>query len=593
MQLYNNKKYLQEVLLMIRPTVFSLLVLVFSICGPSCIVFAQSSIKDSTRMGLPTVNKYWKTVINYTSKEKKNINELPVRTNIKKSVTLGVHNLNVQFDRDRNNEPYFYCLRRNDSTGEMKHAVEIGIPHVVGRSMLGSEMADWKMGITFPADGFKIYEKYARMSFDNPDHLNSFYKDGERGVELHNMREGLWSLWALLKADKTSWARDKARKMLETLHKMSDTTGMWKNELIKKYVSVPVTGASVDNQARMIEPLIAYFMETQDTLALSLARQYSKLGVTQLLDSTGRITPFGKSSGHIHSITSSISGIAQYAVMVNDTSLINRCVQFFKNGLQEYFSSWGWGDEVMPDHPANVVSQGEINQTGDVIRAALYLAEYGKTELYEVAERYLRSSLLPAQVWPEDLKGFLKENKDPKNDSEKDILNRCKGGYGFPLPNARMKTGDYPVETQDITSGAVHSLVTCWTHILTRKNGNQQLNLLFDAENESVSVKSHLPKLGSIEISAKTDVQFMVRIPEWVDRRSIVIKLNSKKIKNVFQGDYLSISDLRQGDKALIKFDVPCKTESERVDGTTYVTTWIGNQLIAIDPKGTLSRLPF
>ncbi len=556
-------------------------------CSSASALFAQA------KMNHPKLIKQWNCTDLFISETKTDIDKLGIRVDIKKAVELSVHCLTNQFDRDKQNEPYFYCHRRDDGTGEMRHAVEIGIPHVVGRSMLGCEIAHQKVGITFPSEAFDIYEYYCRQSFDNADHLNSFYKDGRRGVEMHNMREGLWSLWALIVGRDSEWAKDMAHKMLISLDNMTDNKGKWSNELTKKNYFSITGGIMADNQARMVDPLLAYYAATNDELALKLAGMYARVGLNTLYDNEGRFTPYGQSSGHIHSITSSLSGITRYAILKNDKEMIAKCVRIIEKGVPEYFSSWGWGDEVMPAHPANVISQGEINQTGDVIRTALYLGATGYTKYYELAEQYLRSMLLPSQLWEDDLNVFLRETINPKDDSEKDVLSRSLGGYGFPLPNARMRSAEYPVETQDITSGAVHALAECWEHKLVSENNQCKLNLLFDGTNDDFDIKSYLPKEGLIEFTAKTNKMLLIRMPMWVNNKSIKLSINGKDRQPVIEHGYLKVAGLATGDKGSVIFDIPCKIEEETVDGSVYKTTWIGNQIIDITPRGELSPLPF
>ncbi len=555
--------------------------------------YAQNAEETSGRMVSPELIQNWQNVNDFSRETGIDVNSLPVRKDIIKAIELSVHCLTNQFDRDRQNEPYFYCLRKVDGTGEMKHAVEIGIPHVVGRSMLGCEIAHQNVGIAFPSEAFDIYEYYCKQSFDNADHLNSYYKDGRRGVEMHNMREGLWGLWALIVGRNSEWAKDMARKMLESLDKMTDDDGKWSDELAKKNHFSITGGIMPDNQARMIDPLLAYYEVTGDKQALKLAEGYARVGLDVIFDNEGKFSPFGQSSGHIHSITSSLSGITQIAIRRNKKKMLDKCIRIMQNGVPEYFSSWGWGDEVMPEHPANVVSQGELNQIGDVVRTALYLGEAGYSEYYEMAEKYLRCMLLPSQYWLDDLQVFLKEKDDPKSDSEKDILSRALGGYGFVLPNARIRDSEYPVETQDITSGAVHALSECWKHVLINNKKDCKYNLLFSVANNNFDIKSYLPQKGLIEIKVKVDKTLFVRIPDWVKSSSIVLLINGEKESFVIEDGYLKIQNSKPGSSCSIMFDIPCSIEQETVDGVVYVTTWIGNQVIDIKPRGIISPLPF
>ena len=112
--------------------------------------------------------------------------------------------------------------------------------------------------------------------------------------------------------------------------------------------------------------------------------------------------------------------------------------------------------------PPNLLSRGEINQTGDVVRTALLLGDAGYTAYYELAERYLRSMLLPTQYREEDLRRIIHENEQPRSDAERDVLRRSTGGFSMQFPNDRSREGGWPISTLDITSGAVHAMSECY-----------------------------------------------------------------------------------------------------------------------------------
>lgn len=56
----------------------------------------------------------------------------PIRTDVREAIELGVRHLNNLYDRDKDDEPYFFVNREADGTGKMRHSVNIGIPHVRG-----------------------------------------------------------------------------------------------------------------------------------------------------------------------------------------------------------------------------------------------------------------------------------------------------------------------------------------------------------------------------------------------------------------------------------------------------------------------------
>lgn len=552
------------------------------------------------RMKPPRIVQAWPSVEAYLQEEpgSPKPSALPIRTNIKDAIAIGMRHMNSLFDRDRDNEPFFYVNCMADGTGKMFHSVNIGIPHVVGRCLLACMMGEKATGIPFPEEGLQILERYCKSSFDNPDNLNSYFdpeKEGARCIEFHNMREGLYGLWALIAGRDSQWARDKAHAMLVTLDSVTDAEGRWSLDLIaQRGMKDRCFGVCVPNAARMVDPLLAYYDCTGDPLAMKLAGLYANQGLNTMFTTEGRFADMEKSSGHVHSITSSLSGIADYAVRTQNRPMLDACVSIMERGVPEYFSSWGWGDEVFPEHPADVVSRGEINQTGDVVRAALLLGNAGYPRFYDLAERYLRGMLLPVQHREAELREFLKDKENPADDSERDVVRRSVGGYAMQRPNDRMRPGDWPVSTLDITSGAVHAMSACYQQRVKVTEDSCTVNLLFDCDNDVVKIQSGLPLTGRVTFTARQAMKrFRLRVPDGVDPATLHAELNNKAHAFPMDGIYADVGALKPGDTGTITFDLPCRREKETVDGVEYTTTWIGNQIVEILPRGEVSPLPF
>ncbi|MCC6486498.1 MAG: hypothetical protein IT364_03290 [Candidatus Hydrogenedentes bacterium] len=552
------------------------------------------------RMVPPRIVKSWPNIDAFLADGNGSLNPqtLPIRTDIREAITLSVQHLNSLYDRDKDNEPFFFVNREADGTGKMRHSVNIGIPHVVGRCLLGCMIAEQAAQVPFPQDGLAILDRCCKSSFDNPDHLNSYYdpeRGGERFVEFHNMREGLYGLWALISGRQSEWAKETAHQMLVALDSITNEEGLWSIDLASDpAVRDRWMGLAPANAARMVDALLAYHECSGDPLALKLAGLYARQGLKTIFLEDCRFAPIDRSSGHVHSITSSLSGIAAYAVRTGDAEMLNACARIMDVGVPEYFSSWGWGDEVFPEHPADVISRGEINQTGDVVRTALILGAAGQPHYYEMAERYLRGMLLPTQHREEELRAILRDKPNPADDSERDTVRRSIGGYAMQLPNDRMAPGDWPISTLDITSGAVHAMSECYRQRTTRADGAYRMNLLFDYEDEAIAIASHLPQEGHIEFQAKANIPGLdIRIPEWVDAGTIEIESGGQQVPLNVTGSFAHIGALSAGQEGHLSFAVPCKREKETVDGVEYTTTWIGSQLIDIAPRGTQSPLPF
>src|SRR5690606_31163485 len=124
--------------------------------------------------------------------------------------------------------------------------------------------------------------------------------------------------------------------MLRKLDAITDSNGIWSRQLAEDKGFAPVSGGIADNQARMIDPLLAYYSATKDELAIELASDYAHVGLRDIFEPDGKFKPYGKSTGHIHSITSSLSGIIAYAGLVGDTAMLSFCTRIMDNGVPEY-----------------------------------------------------------------------------------------------------------------------------------------------------------------------------------------------------------------------------------------------------------------
>jgi len=522
---------------------------------------------------------------------------LPIRTDLREAIARSAQHLTSLFDRDRADEPFFYSNRREDGTGEMHHSVNIGIPHVVGRCLLGVLVAEEATGLPAASEGVEILRRYCKVAFDDPNHLNSYVdpqRDNQRFIEFHNMREGLYGLVYLIAQRSDPWARAEAERMLQSLASMTDSEGRWSAELAyQRGFAKRLEGVSIMNAARMVDPLLKYHRLTRSELALKLASGYARQGLKTGFTEDGHFTAMERSSGHIHSITSSLSGMIDYAILTGDQPMLDQCRRILRVGVPEYFSSWGWGDEVMPEHPANVIGRGEINQTGDIIRAALLLGAAVDPTYYDLAERYLRSMVLPTQHRERELARILKDAPNPANDSQRNVLRRSIGGFAMQLPNDRMRPGHWPISTLDITSGAVHAMSECWKAMIQSTGQVTRVNLLFDCRNQDFEIFSRLPLCGQINFSAHGTNVLMIRIPPWVEAKTLRLMVNRETRAVELKFGYLVINGLKPGAQGCVTFDVPYKVEKEMVDGTQYTTTWGGNQILNISPRGPESPLPF
>ncbi len=553
------------------------------------------------------------------------LSELPIRTEIEPAVARSVRSLcaHMNWDRsrlpplsdpanreclpyaaDRYPELYWGSNRRVDGSGylypgERAHAFDTGVAHVVGRMLWGFLLAEETSGIRPPGRAVEVLRQYCREMYENPDHLGAFVdpaREYRRFIVCHDIREGFLGLLALARARDDEWAVGQAREVLATLEKITDEAGhlsLVKSQEAGMQDRLLGAGNDATTSGRLVEPLIEYYEFSGEERALLLAGRYARATHDSTFTPQGRFRKAARSGGHIHSITSSLCGITRYAILANDEDLLRKCRQIMDIGVDEYASSWGWVDEVTPDHPANEIGRGEINQTGDVIRTSLLLGAAGYPEYYELAERYLRGTLLPVQHRQTDLAKCLTDNDSPQGDPERDVPQRVVGGYAMFLPNDRVQPGEWPLTTPDIISGAVHGLCECRRHQCTSDREVWRVNLLLDFEGDGLTLRSGLPQNGEISFRTRAAKTLLIRLPGWVDPDTLELVVAGRRQPVVVEGGYIRITGLGPGGEGVLRFLVPCKVEKETVDGTEYTTTWLGNQIIEILPRGLVSPLPF
>ena len=119
-----------------------------------------------------------------------------------------------------------------------------------------------------------------------------------------------------------------------------------------------------------------------------------------------------------------------------------------------------------------IEQRGEINNTGDMIQAAIHLGRTGHPEYFEMAERMIRSHVLPSQ-W---LKGqeFHRPADAPEN-ALKEFPTDADGGWGFPGVSDRHVPGGRS-DVLDITQGGIQCLWAALRHTLDQDQWGVRLN---------------------------------------------------------------------------------------------------------------------
>ena len=126
----------------------------------------------------------------------------------------------------------------------------------------------------------------------------------------------------------------------------------------------------------------------------------------------------------------------------------------------------------------------------------------------------------------------------------------------------------------DVTSGAVYGLCEAWRNGAEIDSGTIRINLLFDLDNNDIELKSSLPLLGRLRFFKKSDKDMYLRIPSWVDTKTLQLEVQGKTVEYpVIENGYLHVGILKKGDIGTILFDVPCLVNHEKIEDQDYRVT--------------------
>ncbi|MCC6580406.1 MAG: hypothetical protein IT440_08185, partial [Phycisphaeraceae bacterium] len=252
----------------------------------------------------------------------------------------------------------------------------------------------------------------------------------------------------------------------------------------------------------------------------------------------------------------------------------------------------------------------EICVTADAIDAAIVLAESGYERYWDVAER-LTNHLLRIQITdtsillnrhsahPREMLGATFENVPQAllgsfSSASTPTSMFIRENYGKVMPDGRDGVREwsyYTVYCACCPGWAARTLGLLWKHAVSESGDRVEVNLPFDRTTSRVSVKSHLPREGRIELKAIQSIDALVRIPDWVEHARVKVTVSGQtrptEYKNPFS-DFVRIGRLQAGQTAEISY--PLRQEKKRyyIDyhPCLYEATWLGNTVTNLEEIG-------
>ena len=442
-------------------------------------------------------------------------------TSIKEAIVLGCRTMCRIFNRDDNNIPFFEAVARPEPQfGFCSFASE---SHVPGRHLNALLSAEETLGISVDEEAIQRHTDAAFFSFGgavalplNRDKiggsLTNFYP--------HNIREGFHALYALARYRDSQKARDVATECLSTIEQLWKPECGWNIEKLEHGLNVKVfLGETfINGLGRAIGPLVKYYRATGHGEALDLALKLKEKAVGDYFLPSGEYD-FNKMGAHSHSVTCTMSSLAQLADITDDHALLQRVKSFYDNGLHALRDDLGWSIEYagevvyVPGDLFKNPDRGEGNNTADIVETALILGRHGYPEYFADAERILRCHLLPSQL--RDI-SFIRSEADPGDDDARRVVaERMQGAFGFPAPYGHEPLGLPRVRFNlDIVGGVVAGLCEAYSSIHTESAEGFKVCMLFDHTSKNLEVKSPYGS-GYLTVRPRRPGRLLVRVPDW------------------------------------------------------------------------------
>ena len=457
-------------------------------------------------------------------------------------------------------------------------------PHNVGRAIDALLFGEAVMGKRIPPRAEETLRQHLFATLDNPTHLNGRFvpEAGRFLVHAHHVREAVLALTALIRYRNDDQARKLAHKVLDSLFRLTRPDGTFDADEVAKHPSMvegwPSYGGrfreqieeagktqtiACNTRGRMIMALCKYYRVTQEDRALELADRFVRLVRRKSFTPEGKIQP--TEQGHTHSITGTVHGLIDFGLLASDREVFEHGRRIFDVGLPAVSSSFGWSMEnAWGDDSPPRPWRGEVNNTGDMVQAALWLGRSGLPQYFEDAERRIRSHIVPSQCTDD--------------------------GWGVPAPSDR-EGGSGTASILDITAGAVQALCETAETLVTQEDKCQSVNLPFSTWKGPVRVQSSLPEKWQLEVTPEAAGNLRVRIPSWAERERVHVTVDGQQRPGAFEDTWLVLEGVAAGQTVNISLPLVEREVTEAIKDRNYRVLWRGDQVVAMSPAGEVEPM--
>ena len=298
---------------------------------------------------------------------------------------------------------------------------------------------------------------------------------------------------------------------------------------------------------------------------------------------------------HVHSLLETMD----YALAAGgDEELIEFARLGFEFARAHGEARMGWYPELL------FLDRRQVCETcglADLIGLGMRLSLNGIGDYWDDVDRWVRNQYAEQQLvrgdwierraWKGPRQGVTWVPPDPLRVQAKGVGEACVGIFASAtLPNDWVTRGNFGVAGCCAGTGS-RALYYIWEHILTHEEGKLRVNLLLNRASPWADVDSYLPYEGQVDIRAKQDVDLSVRIPEWVKPQQTECSVNGEARPLSWDGRYAQVGDVKGGDAVSLTFPIGEHSHWVTIEKRAYNLVCKGNEVVSIDPRGTIHPL--
>ncbi len=511
---------------------------------------------------------------------------------LRKALREALRPMNSWFDPRYENLPFF----GNGMTGEHignSHHDSFSMAHIPGRWLNALLNAEDVIGVSPEEGTVENLSKWAYRSLENsigfPGCMSLDTMTPSLETDLHNLREVMHALTALVQFRQDAYARELALKLIGQVDRYFD----YEKGCMKEAEWMEATGGTLQKWSetslfdspfpvtfgRYIGPLVKFYRATGEPAALRQALRLKDVCFRDVLNERGDydVEVFGN---HTHSTTAMISSLALLGWTVKDAGILTRVQRFMENGLKQIALDFGWCIEGY----RRTDNVGEINNTADMIETCLILGAWGVPGYYARAERMLRAHLLPAQLLDTC---FIPEFEDPSEAERYHLASRSRGAFGFPCPYGHEDRPGADISFNwDIVGGGSEGLCESIRAQVSRQDMFVSLNLLFDCETKEFTFESPYGRQGHAVLTSRCENPALrIRIPA-----RCVIHVPDE-MEYMESGEWLYLFGLQSGQAVELQFEFTSEViEYPFRGGRCYTLRWEGEAVTGAKAPGKRLR---